>query len=259
MRQELIELLEAKADEFNCAAFIPHDPISVPHLFQKKQDIEIAAFLTCTLAWGQRKTIIHNAKDLMKRMDFRPHEFVLNFTKRDQKFLTGFVHRTFSTSDLVDFISLMQRLYQTHNTLENIFAVNLQLPGDACNAIGSFRDEFFLGRHATHCEKHISDPRGGSAAKRINLFLRWMVRKDQRGVDFGLWSKIPMSALSIPLDLHSGNIARRLGLLSRNQNDWKAVMELDSCLRSIHSADPVKYDFALFGLGVFEKSGGIML
>ena len=258
MRQELIELLEAKADEFNCAAFIPHDPISVPHLFLKRQDIEIAAFLTCTIAWGQRGTIISNAKDLMKRMDFRPHEFVVNFSRRDQKFLEGFVHRTFSSVDLVNFISLLQRLYQARKSLEDFFAEHLQLPGDACHAIGCFRDEFFLGRHATRCEKHVSDPRRGSAAKRINLFLRWMVRKDQRGVDFGLWSKIPMSALSMPLDLHSGNIARRLGLLSRNQNDWKAVIELDTCLRSIDPADPVRYDFALFGIGVFEKSGGMM-
>jgi len=258
MQQEWIELLEAKAEEFNRTEFIAYDPISIPHLFQKRQDIEIAAFLTCTIAWGQRTTIINNARNLMKRMDFRPHEFVVNFARGDQKFLTGFVHRTFSSADLVNFISLLQRLYQTHETLEDIFAMNLQFPGDACNAIGRFRDEFLSGRHTLHCEKHISDPRRGSAAKRMNLFLRWMVRRDRRGVDFGLWSKIPMSALSIPLDLHSGNIARRLGILTRKQNDWKAVVELDTCLRSINSADPVKFDFALFGLGVFEKTGGMM-
>ncbi len=257
-QQELIELLEEKADEFNRAEFIPHDPICIPHLFHAKQDIEIASFLTCTIAWGQRPTIIKNARDLMQRMDHRPHDFVMNFKKRDKKFLAGFVHRTFTTLDLVDFIYLLQRIYQTYPSMEEIFAEHMHSPGDACNAIGKFRDVFFSAPHALRCEKHVSDPRRGSAAKRINLFLRWMVRKDQRGVDFGLWDKIPMSSLSMPLDLHSGNIARRLGILSRNQNDWKAVIELDSFLRSINSADPVKYDFALFGLGVFEKSGGIM-
>lgn len=256
LETELIALLDEKADEFNRSEFIPHDPISIPHLFLRREDIEIASFLTCTIAWGQRTTIISNAQKLMERMDYRPYEFVINYQKKDARFLKGFVHRTFSSADLMDFIIRLKRIYQKNNSLETTFALHMRQPGDACKAIGAFRDEFFSGGNYVRSEKHVSDPRRGSAAKRMNLFLRWMVRKDSRGVDFGLWTKIPMSALSMPLDLHSGNIARNLGILHRKQNDWKAVSELDSYVRNIDPLDPVKYDFALFGLGAFEKSGG---
>lgn len=258
MNASLKALLNEKATEYNCRNFILHDPISIPHQFTNPLDIEIASFLTCTIAWGQRKTIIANARNLMLRMNDKPYEFVYDFGRSERNKLKGFVHRTFSSDDLIQIVTALRRLYRECNSLEEIFAPQLQHPGDARQAIGIFRDAFFSGPHSLHCEKHVSDPRKGSAAKRINLFLRWMVRRDNAGVDFGLWKTIPMSALSIPLDTHSGNVARNLGLLERKRDDWRAVNELDQQLRIYDASDPVRYDYALFGIGVFAKNDGIL-
>jgi uncharacterized protein (TIGR02757 family) len=249
-KEELYLFLEEKHDFYNRHDFISFDPISIPHLFSKKEDIEIAGFFSAIIAWGQRTTIIKNANELMKRMDFAPHDFVLNHTKRDLLQFKNFKHRTFNGTDCIFFIQSLRNIYKKYGGLEKIFSAPT---GMVQVAIINFRKTFFSISHPHRTEKHISNPQANSSAKRLNMFLRWMVRKDKRGVDFGIWNNIKMSELMCPLDVHSGNAARKLGLLTRKQNDWKAVEELTSRLREFDSTDPVKYDFALFGLGAFEK------
>jgi uncharacterized protein (TIGR02757 family) len=252
---ELHSFLEEKFQQYNCIDFIVTDPISIPHLFSKKEDIEIAGFLSATIAWGQRLTIINNGKRLMQLMDNSPHDFVLNFEENKKSFalFKNFVHRTFNSDDLIYFILALQHIYKQHNGLEALFLKGYTAKEDNLkNAIVNFRKVFFEIPHPYRTLKHVSNPDENSAAKRINMYLRWMVRKDKQGVDFGLWKKIPAAVLSCPLDVHSGNVARKLGLLKRTQNDWKATVELTEMLKTFDAKDPVKYDFALFGLGAFE-------
>ncbi|QAA80953.1 TIGR02757 family protein [Aequorivita sp. H23M31] len=245
------EFLDEKVATYNNQNFIDSDPIQIPHLFSKKEDIEIAGFLMATIAWGNRKSIINNGHRLVELMGGSPHDFVMNFSSNDSELLSGFVHRTFNGSDLIYFIQALQNIYGNHGGLESIFTKHANI-SSAQQAIHEFKKIFFALPHLARTEKHISDPLKNSAAKRINMFLRWMVRSDNAGVDFGLWKDISPSLLSCPLDVHSGNVARKIGLLNRKQNDAKAVMELDAILRTLDAKDPVKYDFALFGLGVFE-------
>ncbi|MCH4822973.1 TIGR02757 family protein [Gramella lutea] len=253
-RKDLKEFLDAKVHKYNTPEFIETDPIQIPHLFQKKEDIEISGFLTATISWGNRKSILKNSAKLMDLMDRSPHDFILNHDQSDLENLNGFVHRTFNSDDLIYFIKALKNIYDNHRGLEPIFTVNST--NDSLQpAIHKFKSIFFELPHQKRTQKHISDPFKNSAAKRINMFLRWMVRNDYSGVDFGLWKDIALSKLSCPLDVHSGNVARKLGILKRKMNDAKALSELDTNLRQLDPVDPVKYDFALFGLGVFEKDG----
>lgn len=247
----LKEFLEEKVILYNNSSFIESDPIQIPHLFSLKEDIEIAGFLVATIAWGNRKSIIKNSHQLMERMGNSPYDFVMDFSDKDSDLLSGFVHRTFNSDDLTYFIKALQNIYKNHGGLESVFTEN-RTENSLQGAIHELKKVFFELPHLSRTQKHISDPVKNSAAKRINMFLRWMVRNDSAGVDFGIWKDIPSALLSCPLDVHSGNVARKLGLLNRKQNDAKAVKELDISLRLLDPQDPVKYDFALFGLGVFE-------
>ena len=251
-QKELKEFLDTKVLQYNNRDFIDSDPIQIPHLFQKKEDIEIIGFLVATIAWGNRKSIIKNGNRLVDIMGNSPHDFILNYTSEDSKYLSGFVHRTFNELDLNYFITALKHIYIHHKGLEAVFS-NSPKDNTLQYSIHQFKKTFFSLPHLTRTEKHVSDPLKNSAAKRINMYLRWMVRKDTNGVDFGIWESIPTSLLSCPLDVHSGNVARKLGLLKRKQNDAKALLELDTSLRKLDPIDPVKYDFALFGLGVFEN------
>lgn len=250
-QKELKTFLDEKVVLYNHPKFIESDPIQIPHQFQLKEDIEIAAFLTATIAWGNRKSIIINAQKMMQLMGQSPYDFILNFSEDKAYLFEGFVHRTFNNQDFTYFAKALQHIYKTHGGLETVFAKN-STKKSLQPAIHQFKKLFFELPHPKRTQKHVSDPVKGSAAKRINMFLRWMVRKDKKGVDFGIWNNINAAHLSCPLDVHSGNVARKLGLLKRKQNDAKAVAELDFNLRKLDAKDPVKYDFALFGLGVFE-------
>ena len=245
----LKELLDEKVFQYNNPRFIESDPIQIPHQFQLKQDIEIAAFLTATISWGNRKMIIKNAQRLMDIMGNSPYDYIME-SKTDID--DNFVHRTFNVIDLNYFVKALRSIYTNHGGIEKVFSQYAR-PGDLQNSIHHFKKVFFEIEHPLRTLKHVSDPNKGSAAKRINMFLRWMVRKDAAGVDFGIWKDISPSMLSCPLDVHSGNVARKLGLLDRKQNDAKALHQLDLSLRKMDPIDPVKYDFALFGMGVFEK------
>lgn len=249
---DLKEFLDEKVQQYHQPNFIESDPIQIPHLFSKKEDIEIAGFLTAIISWGNRKMIIKNASSMMQLFDHTPYDFVMNHAEGDLKSLGHFVHRTFNSTDLTYFIKALQNIYQNHNGLENALLIRDQTTSYK-KSISDFKQIFFELAHPQRTQKHISDPMKNSAAKRINMYLRWMVRDGATGVDFGIWEKHSPSHLSCPLDVHSGNVARKLGVLQRKQNDWKAVSELDSSLRSLDPNDPVKYDFALFGLGVFEQ------
>ncbi len=249
---QLKEFLDEKVDLYNRPEFIDSDPIQIPHLFTIKEDIEISGFLAATIAWGNRTMIIRNSKRMMDLMGNAPFDFVMSHADSDLDRIDDFVHRTYNSADFKCFIKGLRNVYLRHGGLEAIFTKHRQ-PDSLQPAIGIFKKLFFEVEHPARSQKHISDPLNNSAAKRINMFLRWMVRDDNRGVDFGIWKDIPPSILSCPLDVHSGNVARKLGLLNRKQNDAKAVAELDRELRLLDPIDPVKYDFALFGLGVFEK------
>jgi uncharacterized protein (TIGR02757 family) len=249
---ELKSFLDEKVIQYNTRDFIESDPVQIPHLYSQKEDIEIAGFLAATIAWGNRKMIIKNAHRMMELMGNAPYDFVLSHQEKDLEALTTFVHRTFNGQDFTGFIKGLQHIYQKHNGLEAVFAQN-QEDFSMQKSIHEFKKLFFEIPHSSRTQKHISDPLNNSAAKRINMFLRWMVRQDTKGVDLGIWKSISPAALSCPLDVHSGNVARKLGLLSRKQNDGKALAELDTQLRILDPKDPVKYDFALFGLGVFEN------
>lgn len=252
MIHELKDFLDEKVMLYNNPKFIESDPIQIPHQFQLKEDIEIAAFLTATIAWGNRKMIINNANKMMELFGNAPYDFVMEHKPHHLEALNGFVHRTFNSSDLVYFVKALQHIYTNHNGLEGIFSTH-KSDERLQDAISNFKQVFFELAHLPRTTKHVSNPKKGSAAKRINMFLRWMVRDNSSGVDFGLWKNLSPSQLSCPLDVHSGNVARKLGILTRKQNDGKALLELDTALRNFDANDPVKYDFALFGLGVFEK------
>ncbi len=243
--------LDEKVLQYNQFDFIESDPIQIPHQYQLKEDIEIAGFLAATIAWGNRTMIIKNGKRMMDYMGNNPYDFILNHKQEHLDQMEGFVHRTFNSIDIQYFVKGLQHLYTTHDGLEGVFS-KYSTKTDTQEAIHQLKKHFFEIAHPSRTTKHISDPKKGSAAKRINMFLRWMVRQDNTGVDFGIWKNIAPSALSCPLDVHSGNVARKLGLLKRKQNDGKALLELDTNLRKLDPNDPVKYDFALFGLGVFE-------
>ena len=249
--QAIKELLDKKVEFYNTPDFIAPDPISIPHLFTVKEDIEIAGFLSATIAWGNRVSIVRNGRRLMEMMDNSPHEFVISASPKELMRLNRFVHRTFNDTDCLFFIESLRNIYLNHNGLEAVFSAGITGGNtDAYDAILSFRKTFLSIPHLTRSEKHVANPEKGSTAKRINMFLRWMVRKDNKGVDFGIWEKIKPAQLYCPLDVHSGRVAREYGLLARPQNDWKAVRELTTSLRILDPADPVKYDFALFGTGV---------
>lgn len=250
--KDIKAFLDEKASLYNKPDFITSDPIQIPHLFNQKEDIEIAGFLAATIAWGNRKMIINNACKMMECMGNSPYDFVMSHKQHHLEPLENFVHRTFNGTDFTTFIKALQNIYNKHNGLEAVFCNKIE-KYSLQHSIHEFKKIFFEVAHHNRTQKHISDPVKGSAAKRINMFLRWMVRNDKAGVDFGIWKSIPPAALSCPLDVHSGNVARKLGILKRKQNDAKALAELDEQLRIMDATDPVKYDFALFGLGVFEK------
>jgi len=251
-KEELKEFLDEKADKYNNQGFIETDPISIPHQYTQKEDIEISGFLTATISWGSRPSIIKSAERMMQLIGESPYDFVMCHQEKHLEDFYGFVHRTFNSNDLCHFIRALKHVYKREGGLENIF-IKYQTGDSLQPAIHTFRNIFFEIPHDKRTHKHVADPLKGSAAKRINMFLRWMVRKDNRGVDFGIWKSISPSILSCPLDVHTGSIARKLGLLKRKQNDAKALTELDYNLRSMDQDDPVKYDYALFGLGIFES------
>lgn len=251
-KSELKEFLDEKVEFYNRPKFIESDPIQIPHLFTRKEDIEIAGFLVATIAWGNRKSIIKNGTRLMDLMDQSPYEFLMQHTESDLKRFHGFVHRTFNSDDLTYFVRSLRSIYTDHDGLESAFAKHATA-SSMQPAIHEFKKLFFSLPHLSRTQKHVSDPLKNSAAKRINMYLRWMVRPGNTGVDFGLWTSLSPSQLSCPLDVHSGNVARKLKLLQRKANDGRALAELDNELRKLDPVDPVKYDFALFGLGVFEQ------
>lgn len=251
-KSELKSFLDFKVEQYNNLRFIETDPIQIPHQFSKKEDIEISGFLTATIAWGNRKSILKNADTLMELLDRSPFDFVMNHSPADLENLENFVHRTFNGLDLQTFILSLKNIYSNHGGIESIFTEFAE-EKTLQPAIHEFKKVFFEVEHLPRTKKHVSDPLKNSAAKRINMYLRWMVRKDPAGVDFGIWKDLKASQLSCPLDVHSGNVARKLKLLKRKANDAKALAELDTSLRKLDAFDPVKYDFALFGLGVFEK------
>ncbi len=250
-KKDLKLFLDEKVDMYNRWSYFRDDPVSIPHLFQRKEDIEIAGFLTATIAWGRRETIVTSAKRMIAFLEYSPFDFVLHHKENDLQKIRGVIHRTFQSDDLIFFIKSLKRIYQSKNGLEGIFRL-YQTGTSMQPAIHRFRELFFEAPHTQRIAKHIPDPLKGSAAKRMNLFLRWMIRKDRSGVDPGIWTSVSPSKLSCPLDVHSGRVARKLGLLHRNMNDAGAVNELDLALRELDATDPVKYDFALFGLGWYE-------
>ncbi len=244
------ELLDSLCERFNREEFIEHDPISIPHRFTAAEDIEIAGLFASTIAWGNRKAIVKSAGRMMEYMDNSPYDFVCNATPKDLEMLRNYVHRTFNGVDLTDFVIATRSICEEYGNLGKLF-VELYIQSNSIPVVlSSFRSRFLSSEHDSHCEKHISSIDKGAACKRLNMYLRWMVRRDDNGVDFGLWREIPASALYLPLDVHSGNVARALGLLNRKQSDWKAVAEVTAKLREFDADDPVRYDFALFGAGI---------
>ena len=250
--QELKEFLDEKADFYEQKQFIQNDPILIPHKFDSKLDTEISGFLISIISWGNRKSIINSGYKIIDLLDHSPSDFILNHSYNDLKNIKGSIHRTFNSEDLVYFIKSLKNIYTNYNGIEGIMS-NPSNGENLQERISNFKKIFFQLNHKKRTKKHLPDPLNGSAAKRFNMFLRWMVRSNKKGVDFGLWKSISPSQLSCPLDIHTGNIARKLGLLKRAQNDYLAVNELDKKLREMDIEDPVKYDFALFGLGVNEK------
>ncbi len=248
----LREFLDEKVQQYNTPKFIELDPIQIPHQYSVKEDIEISGFLTATISWGNRNSIIKNAKRMMNLLGNSPYDFVLYHRDEQLDRIDGFVHRTFNSTDFIVFIKALKHIYQEKKGLEGVFNES-KTEHSLQPAIHQLKKEFFKIPHPIRTEKHISDPLKGSAAKKINMYLRWMVRNDKSGVDFGIWKSISPSILSCPLDIHSASVARKLGLIKRKQNDAKTVYELDSKLRQFDCTDPVKYDFALFGLGIYEN------
>jgi uncharacterized protein (TIGR02757 family) len=251
--ENIKSFLDQKVISFNRTLFIETDPIQVPKLFLTKENIEIAGFLAATLAWGQRPTIIRNAMKLIDLMQNNPIEFILHTPADEWNVFLNFKHRTFNGTDCIYFLKSLRNIYQNHGGLEQVFADGFRKDETIFGALVYFRKVFFELEHKRRTEKHISDVQKGAAGKRLNMYLRWMIRTDLSGVDFGIWKQIPASALMLPLDVHTGNVSRKLGLLARTQNDWQAVEEITAKLREFDPEDPIKYDFALFGLGAFEK------
>jgi uncharacterized protein (TIGR02757 family) len=251
--------LKAYLDEvvahYNCSNFIEADPISIPHQFTRLQDIEIMGFWVSMLAWGQRVTIINKANELIQLMDGAPYEFITRHEEKDRQRFAAFKHRTFQYTDTLYFLEFFQHYYRRHDSLEDAFSRHLSPADETVEAaLAGFHECFFGLEHAPHrTRKHVATPVRNSTCKRLNMFLRWMVRQDDRGVDFGLWKKIRPRQLLMPLDVHVDRVARKHGLIERKQTDWKTVLELTEKLRAFDAADPVKYDFALFGLGVLGK------
>jgi uncharacterized protein (TIGR02757 family) len=251
---DLKQFLERKVDEYNQPSFIRGDPISIPHFFSKKQDIEIAGFFAAIFSWGNRTTIIQKTNELIQLMDKSPHEFCIHYDQKALKSLKRFKHRTFKDDDLFYFVEFFHHHYNTSDSLETAFSKWMDYKDvNTEKALNGFRKYFFSFDHLKRTEKHISSPLQKSSCKRLNMFLRWMVRRDENGVDFGIWKKIAPSQLICPLDVHVARVARRLNLLKRKQTDWLAAIELTDNLKKMDGTDPVKYDFALFGLGVSEK------
>lgn len=252
-RLALKDFLDEKYTKFNTQDFIPDDPIQIPHQFSKQEDIEISGLFAAVIAWGNRKSIIKNAKSLMERMDHSPHDFIRNFTESDLQNFDGFVHRTFNQEDCATFCFALQNIYKKHNNLGNYFELAFKETPDQKEVLHHFKKDFFHNPYKERSLKHLPDPLKGSAAKRICMYFRWMVRKDEFDVDFGIWNnKVSTSLLHLPLDVHTSNVGRSLGLLTRKQNDWKAVEEITNNLKELDPNDPTKYDFSLFGLGVNE-------
>ena len=249
-REEMRELLERLHDRYNNENFIEADPISVPHSFTRTVDREIAGFLAATIAWGNRRAIVQSAHRMMRYMDNAPEDFVRNATEADMEYLRTYVHRTFNGVDFQDFVRGLRHIITEWGSVGNYFETRYEEHGDLRPVFSDFRRDFFAAEHDPHCEKHLSSIDKGAACKRLCMYLRWFVRHDDRGVDFGLWRRIPMSALYMPLDIHTGRMGRNLGFLSRKQSDWKAVEELTASLRELHADDPVRYDYSLFGLGI---------
>jgi len=249
---EIKELLDQKYIEFNNEEFIETDPIQIPRMFSDRENIEIAGFLVATIAWGNRKMIINNSLKLINLMDNSPVDFILNHTVKDLNRLADFKHRTFNGEDCIYFIKSLKNIYKNHDGLKNVFENSFNIHKNIKNTLIDFRNIFFEIDYPKRTTKHVANVANNSAAKRINMYLRWMIRNDNNGVDFGIWD-IPTSELMMPLDVHSGNVSRKLGLLTRKQNDWQAVEELTNNLKNFDKNDPVKYDFALFGMGVFDK------
>lgn len=245
-------LLDEAYERYARPEFVETDPVQVPRAFSRREDAGIMGFLTATIAWGQRKTIIANAFRLVRLMDEAPLDFVMNATPADLSRLDGFAHRTFNGTDLRHFVLAIRHLHTAHGGLEEAFLIDGRFDG-AASAIGRFKQRFFAIDHPQRTRKHVADPSRGSNAKRINMFLRWMVRPDDRGIDLGLWDRIPTSSLLVPLDVHTGRTARELGLLKRKQDDLKSVIELTEILRQLDPIDPVKYDIALFALGASDQ------
>lgn len=252
-KNSLQEFLNAKVDLYNQPSFIPTDPICIPHLFSIKQDIEIAAFFAAVFAWGNRTTIIQKSRELLQLMDMAPYEFCLRAEPSDLKKLLHFKHRTFNPTDLLYFVDFLQHHYNKYSSLETAFTMHGTTMEEM---LTGFHHYFFSLEHTpARTKKHIATPERNSSCKRLNMFMRWMVRKDKKGVDFGLWPAISPAQLVCPLDVHVARVARHFELLTRTQTDWMAAIELTNNLRTLDPDDPVKYDFALFGLGVFEKFG----
>lgn len=244
------DLLERLHDRYNRPEFIDEDPIAIPHRYTGSQDREIAGFLAATIAWGNRRTIVRNGHRLMRFLDDAPADFVLNASDRDLGRLTAFCHRTFNGGDLRDFILGLRGIAERFGSLGGFFETTYAATQSLPDTLAAFRRAFFAAEHAPRSEKHLSSIERGAACKRLCMYLRWMVRRDDRGVDFGLWRAIPMSALRLPLDVHVAAVARELGLLTRRQNDWRAVEELTEALRRFDANDPARYDYALFGAGI---------
>ncbi|TSJ37193.1 TIGR02757 family protein [Mucilaginibacter corticis] len=260
MIENLRSFLDVKVAQYNQPGFIANDPVSIPHMFTKKQDIEIMGFWAATLAWGQRVTIINKCKELIALMDGAPYDFIINHEEIDLKKLLHFKHRTFNDIDTLYFISFFRYHYERHESLEDAFippnSLKEELNGVVENCLNHFRKYFFsLPDYPHRTKKHVSSPSQKSTCKRLNMFLRWMVRKDDNGVDFGIWNQIKPSDLIMPCDLHVDRVARKLNLITRKQTDWQTAIELTEHLREFDPADPVKYDFALFGLGIEERWG----
>lgn len=248
--------LDDRVNTYNQPAFIPADPIAIPHQFTQLQDIEIAGFFAAIFSWGNRQTIINKSNELMQRMDKDPFRFVMHHTAKERMALVNFKHRTFQTDDLFYFLEFLQMHYQLHNSLETAFSQWMRPEDETVEqALIGFKQYFFSLEHLPRTQKHISSPAQGSSCKRLNMFLRWMVRKDTKGVDFGCWSSIQPAQLVCPMDVHVARVAKRIGFMERKIPDWQAALALTEFLRKLDASDPIKYDFALFGLGVIEKYG----
>lgn len=255
MEEALKTFLDRKVKEYNQPHFIKQDPISIPHRFTKKQDIEVAGFFASIFAWGNRTTIINKTTELLQLMDDAPHQFIVDHSDKELQRLLAFKHRTFNTTDLLYFLLFLKHHYQTYTTLETAFSKWMnKSDANVENALRGFHDYFFSLEDApVRTKKHIATPQRKSTCKRLNMFLRWMVRDDAKGVDFGIWKHISATQLICPIDVHVARVARQFQLIKRKQTDWETAIELTEVLKTFDAADPVKYDFALFSLGATEK------